>query len=173
MISSEDAYRQCGSWSWQLLRRVVTTIADNTLLFGSELRALMQHPSFKRDVDREAIAAELRRHDLTQALFNLPPGDFIKGERDRLTAPEDPEVMAEAVRILEAAEAKFGFSISRSEHLVGGAAIDATGVRSLLGQHVARYKVPKVVRFMDALPKSTVGKILRRELRDAPSSVSA
>ena len=30
MISSEDAYRQCGSWSWQLLRRVVTTIADNT-----------------------------------------------------------------------------------------------------------------------------------------------
>lgn len=38
-----------------------------------------------------------------------------------------PEVMTEAVRILEAAEAKFEFSISRSEHLVGGAAIDATG----------------------------------------------
>ena len=28
------------------------------------------------------------------------------------------------------------------------------------------YKVPKFVRFVDALPKSTVGKILRRELRD-------
>jgi long-chain acyl-CoA synthetase len=27
------------------------------------------------------------------------------------------------------------------------------------------YKVPKDVRFVDALPKSTVGKILRRELR--------
>ena len=39
-----------------------------------------------------------------------------------------PEVMVEAVRILEAAEAKFGFSVSRSEHLVGGAAIDADGV---------------------------------------------
>jgi long-chain acyl-CoA synthetase len=28
------------------------------------------------------------------------------------------------------------------------------------------YKVPKLVVFVDALPKSTVGKILRRELRD-------
>ncbi len=28
------------------------------------------------------------------------------------------------------------------------------------------YKVPKIVEFLDALPKSTIGKILRRELRD-------
>jgi long-chain acyl-CoA synthetase len=33
---------------------------------------------------------------------------------------------------------------------------------------MAPYKVPKMVRFVDALPKSTVGKILRRELRDLP-----
>src|SRR5436853_4285777 len=38
-----------------------------------------------------------------------------------------PEVMAESVRLLDAVEAKFGFTVSRSEHLVGGAAIDATG----------------------------------------------
>jgi long-chain acyl-CoA synthetase len=31
---------------------------------------------------------------------------------------------------------------------------------------MAAYKVPKLIRFVDALPKSTVGKILRRELRD-------
>jgi len=30
------------------------------------------------------------------------------------------------------------------------------------------YKVPKTVRFVDTLPKSTVGKILRRELRNVP-----
>ncbi|MBT2334957.1 AMP-binding protein [Variovorax paradoxus] len=30
---------------------------------------------------------------------------------------------------------------------------------------MAAYKVPKVIRFVDVLPKSTVGKILRRELR--------
>jgi len=31
---------------------------------------------------------------------------------------------------------------------------------------MAAYKIPKMVEFMEALPKSTVGKILRRELRD-------
>ena len=30
---------------------------------------------------------------------------------------------------------------------------------------LARYKCPKQVRFVEALPKSPVGKILRRELR--------
>jgi long-chain acyl-CoA synthetase len=32
-------------------------------------------------------------------------------------------------------------------------------------RELAAYKVPKQVRFLDALPKSTVGKILRRDLR--------
>jgi len=36
------------------------TIADGVLLFGSELRALMAHPSFRREIDREAISAVLR-----------------------------------------------------------------------------------------------------------------
>jgi long-chain acyl-CoA synthetase len=31
---------------------------------------------------------------------------------------------------------------------------------------MAGYKVPKVIGFVDALPKSSVGKIMRREMRD-------
>ena len=33
---------------------------------------------------------------------------------------------------------------------------------------LAAYKVPKEVRFLDALPKSNVGKILRKDLRAFP-----
>ena len=33
-------------------------------------------------------------------------------------------------------------------------------------EKLAVYKVPKMVEFMDELPKSTVGKVLRRELRE-------
>jgi 3-isopropylmalate dehydrogenase len=39
-----------------------------------------------------------------------------------------PEVLAEARRVLDAAAAAFGFQIDWSEHLVGGAAIDAYGI---------------------------------------------
>jgi 3-isopropylmalate dehydrogenase len=38
-----------------------------------------------------------------------------------------PEVMVEAVKILDAVSARCGFTVERNEFLVGGAAIDATG----------------------------------------------
>ena len=38
-----------------------------------------------------------------------------------------PEIMAQAGRVLEAVNARFGLGIVTSEHLIGGAAIDATG----------------------------------------------
>lgn len=39
-------------------------------------------------------------------------------------------------------------------------------VISYLKERLAPYKIPTSVEFMDELPKTTVGKILRRELRD-------
>ncbi|KAA2213979.1 2-oxo-tetronate isomerase [Teichococcus oryzae] len=35
----------------------------------------------------EAIAAELKKHNLTQALFNMPPGDWVNGERGMAAIP--------------------------------------------------------------------------------------
>jgi long-chain acyl-CoA synthetase len=37
-------------------------------------------------------------------------------------------------------------------------------------EHLARYKVPKAIVFVDELPKSPIGKILRRELRSLAMS---
>jgi len=39
-------------------------------------------------------------------------------------------------------------------------------VKSFCAQRLTNYKRPREVEFRDALPKTNVGKILRRELRD-------
>jgi long-chain acyl-CoA synthetase len=47
-----------------------------------------------------------------------------------------------------------------------GESMTADEVIAFTREKLAAYKVPKQVEFVDELPKSTVGKILRRELRE-------
>jgi acyl-CoA synthetase (AMP-forming)/AMP-acid ligase II len=47
-----------------------------------------------------------------------------------------------------------------------GAEVDATELISYCGEHLAGYKKPKGVDFVDELPVSGYGKVLRREVRD-------
>ncbi|HOD29771.1 MAG TPA: long-chain fatty acid--CoA ligase [Syntrophales bacterium] len=47
-----------------------------------------------------------------------------------------------------------------------GQTMTADEVTAFCRERLAPYKVPKLIAFIDALPKSTVGKILRRELRE-------
>ncbi len=43
--------------------------------------------------------------------------------------------------------------------------LDEDGVKSYVKEHLARYKVPREVVFLDELPRNPTGKILKRELR--------
>jgi asparagine synthase (glutamine-hydrolysing) len=59
------------------------TIAGSVLLFGSELRALMAHPAFRRDVDPDALDAVVRFSyvptpaTVFKNVFKLPPGSIL------------------------------------------------------------------------------------------------
>jgi long-chain acyl-CoA synthetase len=44
--------------------------------------------------------------------------------------------------------------------------VTAEALRAFLAQNLTAYKVPKSIEFRDDLPKTNVGKILRRALRD-------
>jgi long-chain acyl-CoA synthetase len=44
------------------------------------------------------------------------------------------------------------------------AALDAVGLRKFLHERLVNYKVPRIIEFRDQLPKSNIGKILRKEL---------
>jgi len=52
-----------------------------------------------------------------------------------------------------------------------GAVADADAIRKHCRRNLAAYKLPKLVEFRAELPKSAVGKILRRELRDDEDQV--
>ena len=68
---------------------------ENTLLFGSELKALKAHPSFSGAIDREAVSAYLRFGYVPsplcifKGLHKLPPGQRIRfTSYDDLAEPE-------------------------------------------------------------------------------------
>ncbi len=54
--------------------------------------------------------------------------------------------------------------------LQAGAELDADGVMAFVAERVAPYKKVRRVQFVDAIPKSSSGKILRKDLRDAEHS---
>src|ERR1700709_2507339 len=52
---------------------------------------------FPYDHTPEAVGDALRRNGLTQALFNLPPGDFALGERGLAALPARADELAAGV----------------------------------------------------------------------------
>lgn len=87
---------------------------------------------------------------------------------------EIEDVVMQLPGVLEAAAV--GISHQDSGEIVklvvvkkSGARLDEKTLISHCRQYLTAYKVPKVIEFRDELPKTNVGKILRRELRDKAS----
>ncbi|MBC7350689.1 MAG: asparagine synthase (glutamine-hydrolyzing), partial [Candidatus Aminicenantes bacterium] len=92
---------------WDRQERILTLARDrmgekplyygwqgNTFLFGSELKALKEHPTFRSEIDRAAIALLLRHgaipapYSIYQGIYKLLPGTFLQirssGKRETL-----------------------------------------------------------------------------------------
>ncbi|MCV6594011.1 MAG: AMP-binding protein [Silicimonas sp.] len=84
------------------------------------------------------------------------------------------EIEAHVAKLTEVAECaavgvpdeKTGEAVRLFIAIAAGAELTEDQVIAHCREDLAGYKVPKQIRFIDELPKSTVGKILRRELRD-------
>ena len=51
--------------------------------------------------------------------------------------------------------------------LTEGRAVSVEDVKRYVKENLAAYKVPRDVHFLDELPRTSTGKVLKRELRDA------
>ncbi|MPY94709.1 MAG: AMP-binding protein [Acidimicrobiia bacterium] len=61
---------------------------------------------------------------------------------------------------------EFGEALAAYIEPDGGATVSPDAVRAFVREHLAGYKVPRVVEIVDALPREDSGKIFKRRLRD-------
>ncbi len=63
---------------------------------------------------------------------------------------------------------KWGETVRATIVIAAGQRLSAADVIEFCQSHLARYKCPTIVDFVDALPRNASGKILKRVLREAP-----
>lgn len=84
---------------------------------------------------------------------------------------EVEEVLFTHRDIVEAAviglpDVDFGEAVHAFVVLKEGSKADEASITAYCADHLAKYKLPKHIDFLDELPKNTTGKILRRSLKD-------
>ena len=116
--------------------------------------ALIQEDGYIRIVDR-------KKDMIIVSGFNVFPNeveDVVSGH------PDVVECAAVGVEDAKSGEAVKVFLVSKNENL------SANELKEYCRERLTAYKVPKFFEFRDELPKTNVGKILRRELRDEANS---
>jgi len=95
--------------------------------------------------------------------------ELIKPSGYQVWPREVEEVIAENPKVLEVGvagipDAYRGETVKAWVVLKPGETLTADEVKAWCKEHMAAFKVPTHVEFRDDLPKTTIGKVLRREL---------
>ncbi len=134
---------------WQRPEETAKTITEDGWLMTGDI-AVIQEDGYTRIVDR-------KKDMILVSGFNVYPNeieDVIVSHHDIIEAaaigvPDD--VAGEAIKV---------FIVSRNNKLT------IEEVKEYCRSHLTGYKVPKQIEFREELPKTNVGKVLRRTLRD-------
>ena len=134
---------------WQRPEETAKTITEDGWLMTGDI-AVIQEDGYTRIVDR-------KKDMILVSGFNVYPNeieDVIVSHHDIIEAaaigvPDD--VAGEAIKV---------FIVSRNDKLT------IAEVQEYCRSHLTGYKVPKQIEFREELPKTNVGKVLRRTLRD-------
>ena len=132
---------------WNKPEETAKTLQNGWLLTGDI--GTMDEDGYFRIVDR-------KKDMILVSGFNVYPNEI----EDTIAAhPGVEEVAVIGVPDGASGEAVKAFIVKRDESL------DKDAVRAYCKEHLTAYKVPKAVEFREELPKSNVGKILRKDLR--------
>lgn len=133
---------------WQRMEATRETIIDGWLHTGDV--AIVDEDGYIRIVDR-------KKDMIIVSGFNVYPNEI---ENVMSAHPDIVECAAVGVPDALSGEAVKLFVVPRNLTL------DVDQVRAYAREQLTAYKIPRYVEFRNELPKSNVGKILRRELRE-------
>jgi long-chain acyl-CoA synthetase len=134
---------------WQRPDETAKTLNDGWLLTGDV--AVWEADGFLRVVDR-------KKDLILVSGFNVYPNEV----EDCIAKLDEVNEVA----VIGIPDSKSGELVKAFVVLREGATITADRIREHCRQHLTGYKVPKLVEIRSELPKSNVGKVLRRILRD-------
>ncbi len=97
--------------------------------------------------------------------------DMVISGGENIATPEVERVLYEHPAVLEAAvvgspDPRWGEVPAAYVALRPGSEVTAEELVAFCAARLARFKAPKIVRFVDTLPRNPSGKVLKRELRD-------
>lgn len=104
--------------------------------------------------------------------------DMIISGGENIYPAEIENILMEHAAIGEACvvgcpDARWGEAVVAAVVLKPHARLNAADVLALLEGRIARYKLPRAVRFMDNLPRTALGKVQREELRAVLTATAA
>ncbi len=141
---------------WQRPEETAKTMTDDGWLKTGDI-AVIQPDGYAKIVDRA-------KDMIIVSGFNVYPNEV---EDVVASHPDVLECAAIGVPDEKSGEAVKVFAVSKN------ASLTEEALRSFCKENLTGYKVPKYVEFRQELPKTNVGKILRRELRDEELKKSA
>ena len=112
----------------------------------------------RMDAEGYVFLADRKEDKIITGGFNVYPAE-IEG-----TLAEHPAVAECAVFAIP--DKKWGEAVRAAVTLRSGHSVEADELIAFCKEHLARFKVPKAIDVAQELPKSPVGKILRRVLRE-------
>jgi acyl-CoA synthetase (AMP-forming)/AMP-acid ligase II len=146
--------------------------ATGRIFVGSEL--LFEGYTGGGDKDRLAglmATGDVGHFDAEGRLFiDGRDDDMIVSGGENVFPAEVEDLLAAVPGVREAAvvgvaDEQFGQRLRAVVSLAPGAELTESDLQDHVRRHLARYKVPREVLFVDELPRNATGKILKRELR--------
>jgi len=192
-VRGEEARRKAGAAGLPALHCALRVVDDNDndVAVGKTGEILVRGPNVMRGYWKapKASAAALRggwyhsgdvgRLDEEGYLYVVArKDDMIISGGENIYPAEIENILLECPAIREAcvvgrADERWGEAVVAAVVLKAGERMSEADVLALLAGRLARYKLPREVRFVDALPRNALGKVQREKLRAVFASAAA